>query len=144
MNKNHERSEISAKEIEAILEEGRKNPLSEEETRKLLSRIFEVDTFKSCYNTEEEKQELIESILKKRQVESAEKPTDDRLKRVVSNLVEDLVGAFCYYDRKESSTLSLEQLNDLVRREVITVNFVVDLFRKGLEAAFESIKKDDV
>jgi hypothetical protein len=59
------------------------------------------------------------------------------MKDVILSTKTDLTGSFLYYDRKESSTLSIEQLNEAVYSGEITVDGMVASFRKHLQGTFE-------
>lgn len=58
------------------------------------------------------------------------------MKQKILDIISDLCSDFLYYDRKESETLSFEQLNESVKSGVITVDEMVFEFRKHLENTF--------
>lgn len=58
------------------------------------------------------------------------------MKEIILNTIEDLVGEFVFYGRKEDEQLSIEQLNEAVSSGVITVDEMVNKFRLHLEATF--------
>lgn len=58
------------------------------------------------------------------------------MKQNILDLIEDLVGDFVYYDRKGCEILTMEQLNDAVKEGVITVDEMVEHFKKHLEQSF--------
>lgn len=55
------------------------------------------------------------------------------MKQDILNLVKDLCSDFLYYDRKEDSNISADQLVDAVRSGEITIEEMVKEFRKNLE-----------
>lgn len=61
-----------------------------------------------------------------------------KMKQTILNTISDLCGSFLYYDRKEDETLSMNQLNNAVENSIITVDEMVDHFRKCLENTFKS------
>lgn len=50
----------------------------------------------------------------------------------IINTIDDLVGRFTYYDRKEDEELPVGALEDAVRAGVITVDEMVSRFRDSL------------
>jgi hypothetical protein len=56
------------------------------------------------------------------------------MKQNILDLIEYLVGYFVYYDREN---LTMEQLNDAVKEGVITVDEMVEHFKKHLEEVFK-------
>ena len=58
------------------------------------------------------------------------------MKQIILNVIEDLCSDFLYYDRKRSELLSIEQLNDAVKKGDITIDEMVNAFRKHLEDTF--------
>lgn len=56
------------------------------------------------------------------------------MKKIILDTIEDLVGEFVYYGRKEDEQLSAKQLNEA---GVITVDEMVQRFREGLENTFK-------
>jgi len=59
------------------------------------------------------------------------------MKQNILNTISDLCSNFLYYDRKEDETLSEKQLKDAVKSGEITVDEMVDEFRKHLEKNFK-------
>jgi len=55
------------------------------------------------------------------------------MKEIILNTIEDLCSNFLYYDRKEDEDLTMQQLNDAVASGEITINEMVNAFRKHLE-----------
>jgi dTDP-4-amino-4,6-dideoxygalactose transaminase len=62
------------------------------------------------------------------------------MKKLILNTIKDLCSNFLYYDRKEDEELSIEDLNNAVKSGVITVDEMVDEFRKNLEATYGKTK----
>lgn len=60
------------------------------------------------------------------------------MKELILNTIDDLCSAFTYYDRKEDEELSMEQLNEAVKSGIITIEEMVEKFRKNLEETFKS------
>jgi hypothetical protein len=58
------------------------------------------------------------------------------MKQNILNKITDLCSRFLYYDRKEDEDLSMAQLNEAVKSGEITVDEMVDEFRKNLENTF--------
>jgi superfamily I DNA and RNA helicase len=58
------------------------------------------------------------------------------MKQIVLNAISDLSSDFLYYDRKEDEDLTAEQLNEAVRNGEITIEEMVQEFRKHLENRF--------
>jgi plasmid maintenance system antidote protein VapI len=58
------------------------------------------------------------------------------MKKKILATVDDLVGSFLYYDRKEDEELSIDQLNEAIETGEITIDEIVSAFRKGLEAQY--------
>jgi hypothetical protein len=58
------------------------------------------------------------------------------MKEVILNTIDDLCSSFLYYDRKEDEELSMEQLNEAVKKGKITIDEMVEKFRKNLEDTF--------
>lgn len=64
-------------------------------------------------------------------------------KQTILSTIEDLVSDFTYYDRKESD-LTMDNLNQAVASGEITIQEMVDEFRKGLEGVFnDPVKPKD-
>lgn len=59
------------------------------------------------------------------------------MKEIIINTIDDLCSKFLYYDRKEDEELSADQLNQAVRKGIITVDEMVAEFRKHLENTFK-------
>lgn len=59
------------------------------------------------------------------------------MKETILNTIDDLCMDFCYYDRKEDEELSIEQLIEAVKSGVITIDEMVEAFRKHLEDTFK-------
>lgn len=57
-------------------------------------------------------------------------------KQIILDIVSDLVGAFTYYDRKESESLPMGALDEAIAAGEITVDEIVAQFRQGLEATY--------
>lgn len=55
------------------------------------------------------------------------------MKELILNKIENLCSDFLYYDRKEDEDLSYEQLKGAVLSGEITIDEMVDKFRKHLE-----------
>lgn len=58
------------------------------------------------------------------------------MKQIILNTISDLCSNFLYYDRKEDEELSMGQLNEAVKSGEITVDEMVNAFRKHLEDTF--------
>ena len=58
------------------------------------------------------------------------------MKQQILNTISDLCSDFLYYDRKEDEDLSMEQLNQAVNSCEITIDEMVNEFRKHLEDTF--------
>lgn len=59
------------------------------------------------------------------------------IKTVILDHIADLVTDFCYYDRKNSESLTMEDLNKAVTDGTITIDEMVEEFRTHLVNAFE-------
>ncbi len=59
------------------------------------------------------------------------------MKQIILNTISDLVSDFVYYDRKEDEDLTYNQLSDAVKTGEITVDEMVEEFRKNLENNFK-------
>lgn len=55
------------------------------------------------------------------------------MKQHILNTISDLCSNFLYYDRKECENLTKEQLYEAVKNNEITIDEMVDEFRKNLE-----------
>lgn len=58
------------------------------------------------------------------------------MKQQILNTISDLCSDFLYYNRKEDEDLSMEQLNQAVNSGEITIDEMVNEFRKHLEDTF--------
>lgn len=58
------------------------------------------------------------------------------MKQIILDTITDLCSNFLYYSRKEDEDLSVDQLNEAVKSGQITIDEMVDEFRKNLEATF--------
>jgi predicted RNA-binding protein associated with RNAse of E/G family len=59
-------------------------------------------------------------------------------KQEVLITIKDLCSDFLFYDRKEDETLSVSQLNQAVENGDVTIDEMVDEFRKNLEETFNN------
>jgi hypothetical protein len=55
------------------------------------------------------------------------------LKNYILATVQDLCSNFLYYDRKEDDDLSAEDLEDAVKKGIVTIDEMVEEFRNQLE-----------
>ena len=55
------------------------------------------------------------------------------MKEIILGKIEDLCSNFLYYDRKGDEDLTAKQLEEAVKSGKITINEMVDEFRKHLE-----------
>jgi len=60
-------------------------------------------------------------------------PTDEKLRKSILDTATDLASSFAFYDRKEDEALSGDDLEDAVRRGVVTLDEIVAAFRGELE-----------
>ncbi len=58
------------------------------------------------------------------------------MKQLILNKIETLCAKFLYYDRKEDEELSAVQLNQAVKEGIITIDEMVNEFRKHLESTY--------
>ena len=58
------------------------------------------------------------------------------MKQLILDKISDLCSDFLYYDRKEDEDLSIKQLKSAVESGEITVDEMVDEFRRNLENTF--------
>ncbi len=58
------------------------------------------------------------------------------MKKTILDTISDLCSSFLYYDRKDDEELTMEQLNEAVKSGEITIDEMVDEFRKHLENTF--------
>ena len=63
------------------------------------------------------------------------------MKEEILNTIDALCSDFLYYDRKEDEELSVEQLNEAVNSGEITIDEMVDKFKKCLENTFKPTTK---
>jgi len=61
---------------------------------------------------------------------------DEELKQLIVDTIKDLVSDFLYYDRKEDEDLGLDDINYAIENKVITLDEIVENFRKELESNF--------
>lgn len=61
-----------------------------------------------------------------------------KVKELILGTIKDDVSNFLYYDRKEDEHLSVEVLNESVKSGVVTVDEMVNAFRKGLESTYKT------
>lgn len=54
-------------------------------------------------------------------------------KQLILNTIDDLCRDFLYYDRKQDEDLSVQDITDAIETGTITVDEMVDQFRKALE-----------
>lgn len=54
-------------------------------------------------------------------------------RELVASVVENTVSNFLYYDRKGDEDLGVDDIENAVRDEIITVDEIVQLFREQLE-----------
>lgn len=54
----------------------------------------------------------------------------------IENVISDTCGRFLYYDRKESESLGLDDLEEAVDADEITVDEIVGLFESHLRRFF--------
>jgi len=59
------------------------------------------------------------------------------MKQTILDTISDLCSDFLYYDRKEDEDLTMEQLNEAVKQGEITIDEMVEEFRKHLENTFK-------
>jgi len=59
------------------------------------------------------------------------------MKQQILNTISDLCSDFLYYDRKGDEELSVEQLNEAVESGKITIDEMVEEFRKHIEATYK-------
>ena len=57
-------------------------------------------------------------------------------KEIILNTIEDLCSDFLYYDRKEDEDLTMDELNNAVKNNEITVKEMVDKFEECLKNTF--------
>ena len=61
----------------------------------------------------------------------------DRKERI-EHTIQDLVAKFLYYDRKESATLSADDLKQAVEYEGVTADWMAEVFRAELKKNLEN------
>lgn len=54
-------------------------------------------------------------------------------RELIFTTIDDLIADFLYYDRKEDSTLGIEDIETAVRDGVITVQEIIDSFSEHIE-----------
>lgn len=59
------------------------------------------------------------------------------MKELILATISDLCSNFLYYDRKDDEDLTMEQLNEAVASGEITIDEMVDAFRRHLEGTFK-------
>lgn len=59
------------------------------------------------------------------------------MKKLILATISDLCSNFLYYDRKDDEDLTMEQLNEAVASGEITIDEMVDAFRRHLEGTFK-------
>ena len=57
-------------------------------------------------------------------------------KEIILNTIEDLCSDFLYYDRKGDEDLTMDELNNAVKKNEITVKEMVDKFEECLKNTF--------
>jgi hypothetical protein len=55
------------------------------------------------------------------------------MKEIILSAITDLSSNFLYYDRKEDEDLSSEDIEDAVENGIITIDEMVEEFRRNLE-----------
>ena len=55
------------------------------------------------------------------------------MKEIILSTITDLSSNFLYYDRKEDEDLSSEDIEDAVENGIITIDEMVEEFRRNLE-----------
>lgn len=55
------------------------------------------------------------------------------MKEIILSAITDLTSCFLYYDRKEDEDLSSEDIEDAVENGIITIDEMVEEFRRNLE-----------
>jgi len=53
-------------------------------------------------------------------------------RELIEDTIQDLVGSFLYYDRKEDEDLSVREIENAIAEGEISVDEIVSLFRKFL------------
>ncbi len=59
------------------------------------------------------------------------------MNELIKGYVRDLVGSFMYYDRKEDEDLPVGYINEAVKSKEITIDEIVEEFRKSLTASLQ-------
>ena len=62
---------------------------------------------------------------------------DITVRQDILDAISDLVSDFVYYDRKDDTSLSSEELRTAVKRGEITIDEMVNEFRRHLENTFK-------
>jgi len=65
--------------------------------------------------------------------ENTNKIQENEIKESIIATVKDLCACFLYYDRKEDDDLSAEDLEDAVKNGIVTIDEIVEEFRKQLK-----------
>ena len=131
------KEEAKKKLSELLMREEQENPLSDDEARQLL---------RSCFahfisDAEELETHVEDLIAKRKEAEEQRDPEDAALKEYALSRIRHFIGLFIFYDRKEDTQLSNEQLDAIIKRGVITLDEMVETFRFELEKAVTSIKE---
>lgn len=63
----------------------------------------------------------------------------NEIKQIILNVISDLVSDFVYYDRKEDDYLPRDSIENAVLSGQITVDEMVEQFRKSLTESLESL-----
>jgi hypothetical protein len=58
-------------------------------------------------------------------------------RQIIEDVVSDLVGELMYYGRKEDEDLPVNAINEAVESGEISVDEIVDVFRKNLQECFK-------
>lgn len=61
------------------------------------------------------------------------------MKETIINTIKDLCADFLYYDRKEDEDLSADDLEEAVKNGTVTIDEMVETFRKQLEDTLRCI-----
>ncbi len=55
-------------------------------------------------------------------------------RQIILDTADDLMGSFLYYDRKEDEQLERGQIGDAIRAGEVSVDDILAVFRRNLEA----------
>ncbi|MCK9430434.1 MAG: hypothetical protein M0R17_10575 [Candidatus Omnitrophica bacterium] len=66
------------------------------------------------------------------------------MKQKILNIISDLCSNFLYYDRKEDEELSTEQLYNVVKTNIITIDEMTSEFKKHLLATLPNVKNENI